>query len=345
MDTLLAAQERESLGALLEGASRVVATCHVNPDGDAIGALTALVALMRRMGKEAIGVTPNPFPDYLRFMEGTDGIFVGTEHPEVKQAMKEADLVVCLDFNDFQRCGAPMAALMESSPARRLMIDHHLSPEPFCDVAVSRPELSSTCETLLWLEQELGLAEGMTTGEATSLYTGIMTDTGAFAYASSRPELFESVAWLLRRGVDKDRAYREVFQSSTEGKLRLEGYMLYVKMEVMKEQGAALMSLSHEEYRRFALRRGDTEGLVNLPLDIEGIDLSVFLRQDIEDRRKVRVSLRSLGDFPCDVMARECFGGGGHRNASGGLLVCPMEVAEQRAREAIKRFRPIKTTA
>ncbi|MCD8266554.1 MAG: DHH family phosphoesterase [Prevotellaceae bacterium] len=316
----------------------MVLTCHVNPDGDAIGSLCAALLLLRRLGKEAVAIVPNAFPDNLRRVPSSGELIVAnTNRSKVTTLIAEADLIFCLDYNALGRAGA-LSEMIKESKAPKVMIDHHLLPEQFCQVVVSRPELSSTCEVLLRLEMETGWAEQLTREEAECLYIGMMTDTGAFTYASSRPEIYESVLWLLRRGIDKDELYQAIFQTCTEGKLRLTGYLLYVKMEVMKDCSAALITLTNEEYRRFSVKNGDTEGLVNLPLQIGGIRLSVFLRQDTEVWGKIRVSTRSLGDFPCNKMAEEFFNGGGHKNAAGGSLMSSMDEAVEVARLAIRKY-------
>ena len=166
----------------------------------------------------------------------------------------------------------------------------------------------------------------------------MMCATGAFTYASSRPEVYECIFRLLQRGIDKDRIYRNVFWTCSAARLRLQGYMLYVKMQVMHEHHAALMTLTGEERARFGIKQGDTEGFVNIPLTMQGMRLSVFLSEDTEVEGLVKVSLRSVDDFPCDEMAARFFDGGGHRNASGGRLMCTMDQAVERVQEAIRAY-------
>ncbi|MCD8285584.1 MAG: DHH family phosphoesterase [Prevotellaceae bacterium] len=328
----------QDLRQLIDTSRKVVLTCHVNPDGDAIGSLCAALMLVRRLGAEAVALVPNAFPDNLKRIPSSGELIVAnTNRSKVAALVAEADLIICLDYNGLGRAGV-LSELIAQSEAPKVMIDHHLLPEDFCQVAISQPSMCSTCEVLLRLEMEMGWAEQMTKEEAECLYIGMMTDTGAFTYASSRPEIYESVLWLLRRGIDKDELYQAIFQTCTEGKLRLTGYLLYVKMEVMKDCSAALITLTNEEYRRFAVKNGDTEGLVNLPLQIDGIRLSVFLRQDTEVWGKIRVSTRSVGDFPCNKMAEEFFNGGGHKNAAGGSLMASMDEAVQLARKAIRKY-------
>lgn len=143
------------------------------------------------------------------------------------------------------------------------------------------------------------------------------------------------------KGFDKDKIYRNVFFSYSVDRFRLLGYMLYVKLEYFPEYHASLMTLTREEQKRFSHRKGDTEGFVNMPLQIRKSRLSVFLREDTERNGMVRVSLRSVDDFPCNRMAEEFFNGGGHLNAAGGELACTMDEAVERVRVALKKYTPL----
>lgn len=177
----------------------------------------------------------------------------------------------------------------------------------------------------------------LTQSEAVSLYTGMMTDTGAFTYASNRPELFELISILLHFGIDKDKIYRNIFFTYSPNRMKLMGYMLYVKLDVWKKAHTAIMTFTNAERRRFGTLNGDTEGLVNLPLQIQGMKLSIFLREDTE-HPCIRVSLRSVDDFPCNEMAAEFFGGGGHKNAAGGEVWGTMDDALTLVKKAVQKY-------
>ena len=180
----------------------------------------------------------------------------------------------------------------------------------------------------------------LTHDEAASLYTGMMTDTGAFTYASTRPEIFELISILLQFGIDKDKIYRNIFFTYSPNRMKLMGYMLYVKLDVWKKAHTSIMTLTNAERRRFGVLNGDTEGLVNLPLQILGMKLSVFLREDTE-HPCIRVSLRSVDDFPCNEMAAEFFGGGGHKNAAGGEVWGTMDEALALVKKAVQKYLPL----
>ena len=172
---------------------------------------------------------------------------------------------------------------------------------------------------------------------AQCIYTGMMTDTGAFAYASTRKDVYLIIAELLDKGIDKDWIYRKVFYNFSVTRMRLWGYAMYDKLKVYNKYNAALITLSHSELMRFYASKGDTEGLVNQPLQIKGMRFSCFLRE--EQPGKINVSLRSVDDFPCNAVAAEFFNGGGHKNASGGEVYGTMEMAVERFRQVLQKFK------
>ena len=336
---ILSDDEQNGLRRLVEQARHVVTICHMNADGDAIGSSAAVALLMRRLGKEVTCIAPNNFPDFLHWIPTAEEVLLGDrQHKRVDNALAKADLVFLLDFNTTQRMGDLLTQKVLACQAPRVMVDHHIDPDAPCDLVISRPEMCSTCEVLLRVMLDMGWADGLTAEEATALYTGIMTDTGSFTYASSRPEVFEAVSILLRTGIDKDRIYRNVFFTYTEGRFRLLGYLLYVKMEVMTEFHTSLITMTNEERRLFQVKNGATEGVVNQPLQMEGMKLSIFLREDTEQKGLIRVSTRSVDDFPCNEFCAAFFNGGGHKNASGGSLRMTMEEAVETVKKAVQAY-------
>lgn len=339
-EKVLAEGQKEQLETWLSAARRVAVTCHVGPDGDAVGSVTAMVGLLDKLGKEAVGVVPNAFPRNLYTAAGADRLVIFEEDAaHARTLIAGADLVLCLDYNALHRTGDLMAAALRASEAPRVMIDHHLEPEggDFA-LAVSRPEMCSTCEVLLHVASEMGWLPMLDTDIASSIYLGMMTDTGAFSYASNRGEVFRCVALLLDRGIDKDRIYRNIFWGASDARMRAMGYLLYVNMKLMKKLHTSIITMTNQEWRRFYLKTGDTEGFVNLPLQIEGIRLSIFLREDPDVPGKIRVSTRSVDDVPCNLLAQEYFNGGGHKNAAGGSLMCTMDEAVEHVRRSLQKF-------
>ena len=183
----------------------------------------------------------------------------------------------------------------------------------------------------------MGAFEDMSKECAECIYTGMMTDTGGFTYNSNNREIYFIISELLSKGIDKDAIYRNVYNTYSESRLRLMGFVLYSKMIVYPEFNAALITLTDEEQKRFNYVKGDSEGFVNIPLSIKNVRFSVFLRED-KDSEMIKISLRSIGDFPCNKVAAEFFGGGGHLNASGGEFYGPMEEAVELFKRALVKY-------
>ena len=300
---------------LIEAAERIVILTHLSPDGDAVGSSLGLYHFLREIGKEPVVVVPNRFPSFLNWMSGAADIVVLEEkHKEVQGLITEADLLICVDFNDLKRIDGAKP-FVEQSHAKKILIDHHLSPEAFADVTISHPEISSSSELVFRLICRMGFFQNITKVCAESIYVGMMTDTGNFSYASQSPEIYHIISELLSKGIDKDNIYRLVYNTYSENRMRLMGFCLVEKMKLYKEQRTAVISLSLDELARFDYQVGDAEGFVNIPLSIEGIDVSVFVREDV---KKVKMSFRSQGTFPVNKMASTYFNGGGHLNAAGG---------------------------
>ena len=325
---------------LIERSSHVIICAHVNPDGDAIGSSLALKYYLERKGKQATVIVPNIFPDFLKWLPGSDSILIHTnaKHSErIKAAIKDADLVIVCDLNQPNRLAGLEQDIMACT-APRILIDHHLDPADFCMETISEPEMCATGEVICHLLTQSGEIDNISEVEATCLYTAMMCDTGAFSFNSNRPVVFEHISRLLARGIDKDQIYRNVFYTASEARLRLQGYMLYVNMKVLHDRHTAIMTLTNEERRRFKVKNGDTEGLVNIPLTMLGIRLSIFINEDTEHPGTMKLSLRSVGDFSCEQMASRFFGGGGHKNASGGKLHCSMPEAIEKVKAAIEYY-------
>jgi len=323
------------LRQLVNEVNHIVICCHQNPDGDAIGASLAWAEYLRTLGKEPFLVVPDMFPDFLQWLPNSDKLVRYDKHPErVEEAFRMADLVFCLDFNRPERM-EKLGELMLSCNAPKVMIDHHPDPTIDCVISVSHPELSSTCEVLFRVIWQLGGFEEMNKKTAVPLYCGMMTDTGGFTYNSNSPEVYFIISQLLTKGINKDKIYRNVYNNYSEWRLRLIGYVLFQKLQVFPEKHASFFSLSRRDLKRFHFIKGDAEGLVNMPLQIKGMKLSISLREDTERDNLIWVSLRSVDDFSCTKVAERWFNGGGHLNASGGRLNCTMEEAERIVRQAI----------
>lgn len=337
---------------LLQHAQHIVILTHMAPDGDAMGSSLALWNWInaaepqcKRTGSVSVHViVPNAFPAFFNWMPGADRVHVyEKESAACNDLIAAADLFLCTDFNDPKRIG-PVGEKMIANPCPKILIDHHLmdegvkrlADEGFWTEVHSHPEVSSACEIVYKLllkkerinavEPQCTRAEGtcITEAVASCIYTGLMTDTGNFSYNSTRAELYDIIAALLRAGVKKDVIYDAVFNQYSEHRVRLTGYALYRKMRIYPDYHLALITLSADELEQYHYQVGDTEGLVNMPLQISGIYYSVFMREERAKpgtpKSRIRISFRSQGDRPVNIWANEVFHGGGHANASGGEL-------------------------
>ena len=323
---------------LISTAQSVLVVCHKSPDGDAIGSSLGMAEYLRLRGKDVTVVVPDQYPDFLHWLPNSEKIVRYDKHPsKCDMLFKISDLIVCLDFNTPSRVEDMEPALV-SSPARKILIDHHLKPDVDADLVISQPEASSASELVFRVVWQLGGFPELGKAFAIPVYCGMMTDTGGFTFNSTRPEIFFIIGELLTKHIDKDKIYRNVYHNYSYDRIRLMGYVMYEKLVYLPEYHASYYAITRDEQKRFNFIKGDAEGLVNIPQQIKGLKLSISLREDTEKPNLVWVSLRSVDDFPCNLVAERFFNGGGHLNASGGRLNCSIDEAVEIARQAIVAF-------
>ena len=318
-------QQTESLRRMLETpARRIVIVSHTNPDGDAVGSSLAWRDVLVRMGHRVTCVVPNRYPYFLDWMTGIDGIvtFKTDEKGVAASAIAEADIIFCLDFNAVSRLEILSDTLAGNTAAKRVLIDHHLSPDPDFDLMFSYPDSSSTCFVVYALIEKMFGTQIITPAMAEALYVGMMTDTGNFSFSYLTPALYRALAVLAETGIDIPRIHNNVYNAYTEGRARLFGYAIDRKMKLLEEGTVAYMSLLESEMRRFQFQQGDSEGFVNYALTIKKVKMSAMF---LAHRKFIRVSLRSRGDVDVNLFARRYFNGGGHRNAAGGKSFVSMD--------------------
>jgi len=315
--------------------SNIVIIPHLNPDGDAMGSSLGLYHTLKNLGKNAQVVLPSAFPYFLNWMpEIEQTVDYENEAEKAEKLIDEAELLVFVDFNSLKRLDK-LGSIIINSSAKKVMIDHHPFPEEIADVMISVPAASSTCELAFNVVNKLGWKEFVDSNAAECFYTGIMTDTGSLSYNSSNPDTYRTVAELLERGIDKDKIHQLVFHSNSFYRMKLLGHVLGEKMFLMPEEGAAFMYLDKKELEEFKFQPGDTEGFVNYPLGIEGINISAFF---MEKDDKVKCSFRSRGEFPVNLFSEANFNGGGHRNAAGGESYLTLEETINKFKSELKRF-------
>ena len=314
MDKILDTRKIDKFEKLIRSASSIVLTCHVRPDGDAVGSTLGWAHLLKSLGKSATVVVPDNAPRSLAFLPGFDRMAVFTRHEEYcEKLFSEADLVICCDFNQPSRLDR-MESLLDRASCPKVLIDHHVEPSPFADVIFSFPEMSSTCELSFRIMAELGLYNEMDLDSATCILTGMVTDTKNFTVNCKSPDIYEILQHLLEKGCDKNRIVRLSLMEKSYGALMLEAYALSEKLEIFPDMHAAVICLDKKECERFHYEKGDTEGIVNRPTEIRGVTFSFFLREDTDC---IKVSARSVMDFPVNLICKELFGGGGHVMAAG----------------------------
>ncbi len=334
----LSKERIESLRELLAPANRkIVIVAHTNPDGDAVGSSLAWAEVLRGMGHEVTCIVPNKYPYFLDWMPGRVQIVHIKNHTERDdvRAIAEADLLFCLDFNAVSRLEILSDTIEANTTARRVLIDHHLSPDGHFDLSFSYPDSSSTCFLVYSIIEALFGTDAITRQMAEALYVGIMTDTGNFAYSFLTPELFRAVAVLVEKGISIPEIHNNVYNAYTEGRARLFGYVINRKMEIIQDGTVAYMSLMENEMRRFQFQQGDSEGFVNYALTIKKMKMSAMF---LAHRKFIRVSLRSRGDVDVNLFARKYFNGGGHKNAAGGKSFVSMQETIDHYIKSVKEF-------
>jgi len=318
------------LERLLAKAHRIVLVGHFNPDGDALGSVSAAYHYLKARGKHPRIILPSPYPENMAFLEPDDPqdrmLICENDLPAARALVAEADLLICLDLNRLSRTEYLEQDIL-AAKAPKVLIDHHIAVElDRFDVAISTVGVSSTCELLFWILLSLPDVAGDTARIpmrcAQALYVGMMTDTNNFAN-SVFPGTFEMASKLIARGVDKDDLQEKVLCCYSVSRTRLLGHMVKDKMKVLPRHHTAYMLLSNQEKDRYHYKPGDSEGFVNLPLAIADVQVSALFTEN-NDGTYVRVSLRSKGRINVNKFAVRFFNGGGHRNASGGRLYIPL---------------------
>lgn len=304
------------LKSLLATPQKIVITTHHKPDGDAMGSSLGLYAYLIQKGHHVTVITPTDYPYFLHWLPNNSDVIIYTEATEqANQLVADASLIFCLDFNTLSRINE-LGEVIRTAPAYKIMIDHHLDPEDFDDYRHWSINACAAAQLVYdFIVNELKDGEMMNKDIATCLYTGIMTDSGSFRFPSATAEVYRIGADLIDAGAEHWRIHQLVYDNATENRLRFLGNCLTNKLEIIRELNTAIISVTAEELKRFSIVTGDTEGIVNYALSINGIKLAAFI---IERTDKVKLSLRSTGDFPANEICKKFFNGGGHRNAAGG---------------------------
>ncbi|MBR6759264.1 MAG: bifunctional oligoribonuclease/PAP phosphatase NrnA [Alistipes sp.] len=333
----LSQENLENLRTLVSGSpKKVVILSHTNPDGDAIGSSIAWGEALKRVGHTVSCIVPNKYPYYLGWMTGAEGVLLYNQDGEqAAKVIAEAELIFCLDFHSISRLDALGDEVQRNTTAKRILMDHHLNPSEQFDIMFSHPESSSTSYLVYCIIAALWGEKSITKEQAEVLYVGMMTDTGNFSFSTLTPDLFRAVAVLAETGIDIPKIYNNVYNSFTEGRARLFGYVINRKMKTLRKGTVAHLSITEEEMRRFWFQQGDSEGFVNYPLTIKKMKMSAIF---VEHHDFIRVSLRSRGKVDVNIFAARYFNGGGHKNAAGGKSFVSMEETIRRFEQAVEEY-------
>ena len=308
---------------LLLDKSKILITTHVNPDGDAIGSSLGLYNFLIKLGHEVIVVVPNDYPDYLKWMKSDKKILNFSDNTDkVQKLINDIQIIFCLDFNNLSRINE-LGKLIEKSNAKKILIDHHLNPDDFYDFKYHDVNASATAELVYDLISFID--DNLIDKDISDcIYTGILTDTGSFRFSSTTSKVHRIIAKLLDAGVKSEKIGKKIYESNSFDKLKLLGYSLSEKLEIICNGKVAYIVLTRKDLLNHNYRKGDTEGIVNYALSILGVNMAVLI---IETKDRIKFSFRSSGNFSVNKFANKYFNGGGHKNAAGGSIEDKLSVA------------------
>ncbi len=322
--------ELQELKSLLLSPKKISIIPHRNPDGDAMGSTLALYHFLKKLDHQVVVVAPNEFPDFLSWLPDADKVLVfERENDRAKKEIESSKLIFTLDFNALHRTGDAMGSYLETLDIPMAMIDHHQAPDSYAKYTFSDVTYGSTCEMVYHFIEALGYKESIDKDIATSIYTGITTDSGSFRYPKTTGATHRVVADLIDKGVDNSAIHNSLFDNSSTNRLKILGMALN-NMVVLPEYKTSYITLSQEELDSANNQKGDTEGIVNYGLSIKGIEFAAIFIENKEEGI-IKISFRSQGDFDVNQFARTHFNGGGHINAAGGKSLLSLD-------ETVKKF-------
>ena len=330
-------QSIEQFYPFLNQPFKAVITAHQKPDGDAMGSSLALYHFLKNLGHDVTVISPTNWASFLEWMPGTKEVIdFEANREKASTIINEADYIFCLDFNILHRT-KHLEPVIKESKAIRILIDHHQQPDtPSFGYGISDVLMSSTCEMIYNFIVQSGHSNLINLDIAACLYTGLMTDTGSFRFPSTTASVHKIVAHLKELGLKHSLIHESIYDNSTEGRLKFMGNAFLNRMTILPEYKTAIMAIPKTDIYKFELKTGDTEGLVNYLLSIEGIKLAAIVI-DREEERKW--SFRSKGNFDVNIFARTHFEGGGHANAAGGRSSKSVEETATDFKTIIKEYK------
>jgi phosphoesterase RecJ-like protein len=333
----LTIEQIEKIKETLALANRFVIFSHQSPDGDAVGSSLGLMHVLRNLGKTAHVILPDALPQFYAYLPGFEEVtYFQTQESQAMELMRDADHYCFLDFNHLDRMGTALSARVQENMKASWMIDHHQQPTNVSQVLFSDITFTSTSEMVAHFANQIGATDAMDLAAMQCVYTGIVTDTASFRFPVVTAETHRIVADMMDKGLRHAPIHQAIYDTQTENRLRLTGYALSEKLYVDAKWGFAYIALSDDELNRFNHQPGDTEGLVNQALSMQGIQVAAFFRQTPE-RDAVKCSFRSKGDWDVNAFARAHWNGGGHKNAAGGKFMGSLEEATARFKQQMSQ--------
>lgn len=328
----------ERIRTALKDAKRIAIISHYNPDGDAVGSSLAMYHYLKAEGYEVNVVLPNPFPQFLHWMPASNDIVVAERcMKSAKKILQMADMLFVMDMNAPHRSGAALEPLIIESPAFKVLIDHHILPNIDCDVQISTPATTSTCELAYQtISHVAGTKKKITKEVATCIYVGMITDTGSLSYMCNRPQTYSILNDLMKKGIDGEQIHRNVYDNYSVSRIKLLGLCLGQRLEIMQDYATSYMYLTKKDLVDNDYEVGDTEGFVNYGLSMRGIQFTALF---IERDSRIRISFRSKGNFDVSYFARTYFDGGGHKNASAAYFYGTLENAIAAFKNALEFYK------
>ncbi|MBS4071213.1 bifunctional oligoribonuclease/PAP phosphatase NrnA [Algoriphagus aquatilis] len=314
----------------LSSPKNIFITTHVKPDADALGSSLGLANYLIKKGHKVTVVTPTDYPYFLTWMKGNDEVLDFSKPSEKAQAqsrLEEADMIFCLDFSVLNRVNE-LGELIRKSKAFVVNIDHHQDPEDFAHFRYWSTKAAATCELVYELIVELGDESLIDKDIAECLYAGIMTDTGGFRHPNTTKNVHLVVAELLDKGADSSQIANLIYDSNSVNRLKFIGFAITRRLVVREDLHTAYFVISKKDLKKYQSQTGDTEGLVNYALSLDGIKLAALFS---EREDGIKISFRSSSDVAVNKFAASHFNGGGHKNAAGGK-------SAQTLKETVERF-------
>jgi phosphoesterase RecJ-like protein len=322
MNPIYQKSDINALKSELLKSKNIVITAHKSPDGDAIGSSIALAEVLKSLGLSSTMIVPDEFPEFLKWLPSASKVVVAeADEKKAEDLLMNADIIFALDYNIPHRA-ANVGKYLEASKAVKVMIDHHQAPGDFATYTYSDTGSCSTAQLIYEFAEALEVHQQLSYEACQAIYLGIMTDSGSFRFKSVKPITHRIVANLLDLGLDQDEIHRKVYDNNSLSRLQLRGFAISERLEILPELKTGIIHLTQKDLYKYKAGKGDTEGLVNTVLSIEGVEIAFFLR---EQNNEIRMSMRSTGDFSVNEFSRAHFEGGGHTNAAGGISKLSME--------------------